>query len=317
MTLDDQARRQLITDFGRYVYGVTPQLDVEVSHKITSHQAVFGAGSKTRIEVTVRGPRGSYPFELLACLPNTDESPVFLGLNFDGNDAVLDDWPMDLLLRRGYGVATAHASAIEPDRIDGPAQGIRTVLDEGLDEWGTIGVWAWGLSLLRTVISELAHVRSDRIIVIGHSRMGKAALWAGAQDQGFAAVISNEAGCSGDSLHRHRAGEDIAAITTKFPYWFTPAYADYAGRDEELPVDQDQLLASLAPRPVCVGSASENDWADPVGQFQAVMSARQLNRGTGPIGFHLRPGEHALIAEDWMHYIDFLDCHLDQELALP
>jgi hypothetical protein len=315
VTLDDQSRRKLIEDFGRYVYGVTPELDVEVSHKIISHQAVFGPGSQSRIEVTVNGPRGDYSFELLVCLPNTDESPVLLGLNFSGNDDVLTEWPLDLLLRRGYGVASAHASAIEPDRLSGPGEGIRTVLPEGLGDWGTIGVWAWTLSLLRRVISDLAHVRSDRIFAIGHSRMGKTALWAVAQDLAFAGVLSNEAGCSGDSLHRHLSGEDIAAITTKFPYWFTPAYADYAGRDEELPVDQDQLLASIAPRPVCVGSASEDDWSDPVGEFQAVMSARRLNRGTGPIGFHLRPGGHALLAEDWMHYLTFLDGR--QELALP
>ncbi|SDS15216.1 glucuronyl esterase domain-containing protein [Microlunatus soli] len=318
-------RDQVITDFGRVVYGVTPALQVSVDSTDLAQQVMYGTGAENRIRLTVTGPRGAYSFELALCLPNTDRSPVFLGLNFDGNDAALQQWPIDLLLRRGYGVATAHASAIEPDRLGGAADGIRTVLPEGLDDWGTLGVWAWALSLIRRQLPSFAHVQADKIIAIGHSRMGKAALWAAAQDTGFAAVVSNEAGCSGDALHRHlstgsghrpstgsrhRVKEDIAAITGKFPYWFTPSYAGYAGRDAELPVDQDQLLASIAPRPVCVGSASEDDWADPLGQFQAVLAARELNEGSGPVGFHLRPGDHALLAEDWLHYLAFLDRHL-------
>lgn len=308
-------RDQVIADFARYVYGATPTLDVGVTSSELERQVMYGTGAENRIQLTVTGPRGSYSFEVAVCLPNSDRSPVFLGLNFEGNDAALKQWPIDLLLRRGYGVATAHASAIEPDRLGGVADGIRTVLPQGLDDWGTLGVWAWALSLIRRQLPTFAHIQADKIIAIGHSRMGKAALWAAAQDTGFAAVISNEAGCSGDSLHRHVYGEDIAAITTKFPYWFTPGYADYAGQDAELPVDQDQLLASIAPRPVCVGSASENDWADPLGQFQAVMSARELNQGTGPVGFHLRPGDHALLTEDWLHYLAFLDSRLSPNAA--
>ncbi|QDP97699.1 hypothetical protein FOE78_18885 [Microlunatus elymi] len=308
--------RQVIDDFGRHVYGVTPRLKLAVTSKVLDYQAAFGAGSRSRHELTITGERGEHRLELLLCLPNIDQSPVFLGLNFDGNDAVLQQWPIELLMRRGYGVASVHASAIEPDRNGGAADGVRRILGIGPDDegapatWGTIGVWAWGLSLIRRQLTDYAHVQRDKIIAVGHSRMGKAALWAAAQDEGFAAVISNEAGCSGDSLHRHRAGEDIAAITTNFPYWFTSGYADYAGRDDELPVDQDQLLAAIAPRPVHVGSASEDDWADPLGQFLCVQSARKLNEGLGPVGFHLRPGDHGLLTEDWLHYLAFADTHL-------
>ncbi|HEY9292290.1 MAG TPA: hypothetical protein VIP98_13485 [Microlunatus sp.] len=315
-------RQQVIDDFGRYVYGVTPRLQVAVEGKVLDYQASFGAGSRSRHELTITGERGTHRLELLLCLPNIDQAPVFLGLNFEGNEAVLQQWPIELLLRRGYGVASVHASAIEPDRNGGAADGVRQILPDGLDEWGTIGVWAWGLALVRRQLTDYAHVQRDKIIAIGHSRMGKAALWAAAQDQNFAAVISNGAGCTGDSLHRHRStetgrvSEDIATITRKFPYWFTPGYADYAGRDAELPVDQDQLLASFGSRPVCVGSGSEDYWADPVGQFEAVRSARLINQGAmadgkaGPIGFHLRPGGHALLTEDWLHYLAFTDTHL-------
>jgi hypothetical protein len=311
-------RAKLLDQFAQHVYGVTPEVDIDVGSRVLEYQAAFGAGSRSRHEIIITGERGSHRVELLLCLPNIDQAPVFCGLNFNGNQTVLDEWPIDLLLRNGYGVASVHAADFEPDHEGGVTEGVRRILPEGAGSWGTIGVWAWGLSLLRRQLADYAHVAADAVIAIGHSRMGKAALWAAAQDEGFAAVISNQAGCSGDSLHRHRpsAGpgggpaEDIAAITSRFGYWFTPAYQGYAGRDEELPVDQDQLLASIAPRPVYVGAASGDDWSDPEGQFLAVLAARQLQAGRGPIGFHLRPGRHALTPEDWQHYLAFVTAHL-------
>lgn len=305
-------RAKVLDQFAQHVYGVTPAVEVEVHSKVLDYQAAFGPGSRSRHRITITGERGSHQVELLLCLPNIDRAPVFCGLNFNGNDAVVDEWPIDLLMRNGYGVATVHAADFEPDRDGGAAEGVRRILPEGQGSWGTIGVWAWGLSLIRRQLSDYAHVRTDAVIAIGHSRMGKTALWAAAQDDGFAAVFSNQAGCSGDSLHRHQGegAEDVAAITDRFGYWFTPAYAEYAGRDTELPVDQDQLLASIAPRPVCVGSASGDAWSDPTGQFLAVTGARQLHGDRGPIGFHLRPGGHSLTPEDWQHYLVFAEAHL-------
>ncbi|WP_188893338.1 glucuronyl esterase domain-containing protein [Microlunatus endophyticus] len=305
---------RVIDDFGRYVYGIAPQAEPAVELRALDQPVTLGAGSRSRHELIISTERGRHLVELLLCLPNTDRSPVFSCLNFNGNDDVLATFPIDLLLRNGYGLATVHADAFEPDRADGAAEGVRRILPDPPAEapWGTIGVWAWGLSVVRRELANLPHIRSDQVIAIGHSRMGKAALWSAAQDQGFAAVISNAAGCSGDSLHTHRAEgtEDIAAITGRFGYWFTPGYADFADRDDELPVDQDELLASIAPRPVYVGSGSEDTWADPDGEFLAVRSARQRNGGSGPVGFHLRPGGHGLTAEDWRHYIAFCNTHV-------
>lgn len=303
-------RRQIIDDFARHVFGPTPELDVTVSLELLDRQTAFGAGTRSRYALTITASRGSHTIELLVFLPNTDNAPVFVGLNFDGNDDAEQKWPIRLLLEHGFGVATVHAADLEPDRADGAADGVRSILPVGDGRWGTIGVWAWGLSLVRAQLADLAHVRDDAIIAIGHSRMGKAALWAAAQDDRFGAVISNESGCSGDSLHRHPSGEDVAAITSRFPYWFTPGYTDYAGREHDLPVDQHQLLASIAPRPLYVSSAAADDWADPVGQFLAVLAARRIQQDRGPIGFHLRPGGHDLTIEDWSHFMSFLNTHL-------
>ncbi|GAB3923920.1 hypothetical protein GCM10027613_34840 [Microlunatus endophyticus] len=218
---------RVIDDFGRYVYGIAPQAEPAVELRALDQPVTLGAGSRSRHELIISTERGRHLVELLLCLPNTDRSPVFSCLNFNGNDDVLATFPIDLLLRNGYGLATVHADAFEPDRADGAAEGVRRILPDPPAEapWGTIGVWAWGLSVVRRELANLPHIRSDQVIAIGHSRMGKAALWSAAQDQGFAAVISNAAGCSGDSLHTHRAEgtEDIAAITGRFGYWFTPA----------------------------------------------------------------------------------------------
>ena len=307
-------RSPVVRDFGRYVYGITPRAEATVESRVLEYQGAFGAGSRGRHELSINTDRGSHQVELLLCLPNTDQSPVFCCLNFNGNDDALENSPIDMLLRNGYGFATVHAGAFEPDRQGGATGSVRAILPPGSEDapWGTLGVWAWGLSLLRRQLETYTHVRDGGVIALGHSRMGKAALWAAAQDEGFAGVISNAAGCSGDSLHSHHGegAEDIAAITRNFGYWFTPGYASYAGRDDELPVDQDQLLASIAPRPVCIGSASEDAWADPAGQFLAALSARRLNGGSGPVGFHLRPGGHALTVEDWRAYIAFCKAHI-------
>ncbi|MBO0813085.1 MAG: hypothetical protein J2P23_13720 [Microlunatus sp.] len=311
MTID---RSAVIRDFGQYVYGVTPRTGVRVECRVLEYQAAFGPGSRARHELTITTERGSHVVELLLCLPNTDRSPVFCGLNFNGNNVVLTEWPIEMILRNGYGVASVHAAAFEPDRANAAAEGVRAILPPAPDDapWGTIGVWAWGLSLVRRHLESYAHVLSGGVIAIGHSRMGKAALWAAAQDEGFAGVVSNAAGCSGDSLHRHHGegAEDIAAITDRFGYWFTPGYALFAGRDDELPVDQDQLLAAIAPRPAYVGCGSEDAWADPEGEFLAALSARRLNGGTGPVGFHLRPGGHGLTVEDWRAYLGFCKTHI-------
>ena len=306
----DAWRNQTLNDFGRYVYGVTPEFDFQVHRELIEQQPAHG-GTRSRYAVTITGPLGSHTVELLVILPDSvDRARVFLGLNFGGNAEAEEKWPISDILERGYGVATIAAADLEPDRLDGAPEGVRRVLGEIDRTWGTLGVWAWGLSVMRSQLAELDRVRSDQIVVIGHSRMGKAAIWAGAQDDQFAAVISNNAGCGGDSLLGHHAGEDIAAITKSMYFWFTPTYAEYAGRDHELPVDQHQLIACVSPRPAYVGSASNDDWADPVGQFLAVMAARQIQQDRSPIGFHLRPGKHDLVWEDWQHYNTFLDTHL-------
>jgi hypothetical protein len=182
-------------------------------------------------------------------------------------------------------------------------------------------------------LAEDVNIDASKVIAIGHSRLGKAALWAAAQDARFAAAISNNSGAVGAALSRRQFGETVKIITALFPHWFTPKLSDYRDQVNRLPVDQHQLVALLAPRPVYVASASEDLWADPKGEFLSASQAEAVYRLfdkdannlltmpaagegiTGPISYHLRPGKHDLLEFDWQRYLAFADCYVVMEVA--
>jgi len=239
-------------------------------------------------------------------------------------------WPVKLLHDRGFATATAYCGDVFPDHADGrgesvlPSLGFTTDATKlAGDEPGAIATWAWQLSRILDWLVTLPEIDPTRVIVVGHSRLGKTALWAGAGDERFAMVVSNESGCGGAALERRNYGETVRRITTSFPHWFAPTFATYADRETELPIDQHAVLAMTAPRPLYVSSAVEDRWADPRGEFLAAVAAGPVWRlfGLGAlgtdtfpavdspigqtIGYHVRSGPHDITAVDWGHFADF------------
>jgi hypothetical protein len=322
-----------------------------------------GKAVRREIEITLFGREDGPKVRLLVYLPAAAQArpvPVFLGLNFEGNHATTtepdiplprgwvpnnrgagltdntpsektrgvqaDRWLYDMALDRGYGVATAYYGDLDPDFDDGWKNGVHAVTGApGEGEWGSIGTWAWGLSRMLDVLEKEPGVDGGKVIVMGHSRLGKTALWAGAQDTRFAAVISNNSGCGGAALSRRVFGESVARINTSFPHWFTSGYKKWNRREGECPIDQHQLIALVAPRPVLVTSATEDTWADPKGEFLSLVGASPVYRllGTpglattempppdhlvnGPLAYLYRTGAHDVTRTDWQAYLDFAE----------
>ena len=356
-----------------FVYGCQiPPVEIAVLSEIRIEKR-YGDKTAVRIQATLQmGTAKNAPTtDVLLYVPKSKKkAPVFLKLNFLGNQAEVPDkdieitknwiiskeginhaneasrgtkahrFPVEFLLGRGYGLATAHCGDFFPDHKEGRSTSILGSLGKPVgrnaqvDEPGAIGTWAWGLSRILDWLLTLPEVDPNRIIVVGHSRLGKAALWAGACDQRFAMVISNESGCGGAALSRRNYGESIAKITNRFPHWFCPRLATFANRESELPCDQHSLLAMVAPRPLYVASAQNDRWADPKGEFLAAVAADPVWKlynlqGLGTqkippvdasvgemIGYHIRKGNHDLLQFDWNQFANFADRKLQKKATV-
>ena len=362
----EKRRPEILELYRSQVFGHTPPAPPLKCELVSCDKQALG-GKAIRKIFRLSSGDDKWGMDLLVYLPNGANGPVplFLGMNFDGNHTICADpgipireqwtwdkkskesklvwpaeetrgksvgcWPVEMILMRGYGLATVARVDVEPDYPEGWKHGVRAIYP---GDWGAIGAWSWSLSRALDCLEKDPDIDARHVVVIGHSRLGKTALWTGAQDERFAMVISNDSGEGGAAIARRCFGETIALMNKNFPHWFCGQFEKYGDRENDLPVDAHMLLALIAPRPVYVASASEDLWADPKGEFLACRNAEPVYRLLGTdglgigeiptvntpvgttIGYHRRKGKHDITEYDWAQYLAFADRHFKNSCAV-
>ncbi|WP_321024124.1 glucuronyl esterase domain-containing protein [Eisenbergiella porci] len=310
-------------------YGRLPVQGWEAGWEVVQEdQNAFGGKAVMRlVDVRIRANNryASWPFRLV--LPkNTEKPPVFLYLTFL---PLFSDELTEELIDNGYALARVSYQDIASDQADGYSNGPGALFPgNAFDGWGKLAVWAWSMSRIMDCLTQMHEIDCGRIAVVGHSRLGKAALLCGALDERFSMVISNDSGAGGISLFRGKEGENVADLCRNFPYWFCGNLKKYEGGDMELPFDQHFLAALVAPRKLYAASAVDDEWADPRSEFLACAAVTPVYellgekgmvydgfpeaRDTlheGSVGYHLRPGTHYLGRDDWQLFMEYRRRH--------
>ena len=375
-----ERRPELAALFQHYMYGTFPPAPKAVTGKLEREDRNALGGKATLKEITVTfGPADLPPIYLMLVLPNQRQgpAPVVLGMNYFGNQTLVKDpavrlptnwmpergagvtnnratdasrgtwvdiWRIEYLIERGYALATLYNGDADLDTPD--ERGIQNYfrrLDPQLD-CGTVAAWAWGLQRAVDYLVTDKDVDKHRIVVTGHSRLGKAALVAAAFDERIALAIPHQAGSGGSapsrtnarpaapyvtapSQYRIKPAETVENLNDKFPHWFNARFKEFNNQPEKLPFDQHGLVALCAPRPVLFTNGRNDTWINPAGQFEVLRAAAPVYRllGAGDfsateippdgklidstLGFFLRPGGHSLNPEDWKAFLNFADKH--------
>lgn len=352
---ENERRAEILEMFEEYVYGVLPKEGFTTSFEVVEQgEALEGKALRKQIKIIVETEKGSSEALMLLYVPNSDTpSPVIIGLNSNGNHAAIADenvlapysfdvedgtweekrgekayrWNIEDSILKGYAVATIYSGDFAPDNGKTYNSRVISLFDE--EEFKAVGAWSFGLLRAVDYMMQDEAIDSEYIAVVGHSRLGKAAVWAGANDTRIGMVISNDSGNSGASLSRSNRGETVYSINLAFPHWFCSKYADYGKNENALPVDQNLLLATIAPRLLYVASAEDDMWSDPQGAWNGLMHATnafelyglevipysdkqpEVNTPvwTETMGYHVRTGWHDMQAEDWAYYLEYMDTY--------
>lgn len=325
-------REEIIEQLCNEIYGFSPPPPKSVKADIIQcdENAFAGKAIHKIVDLCFDTPKGEFNFPVNLIIPKkVSNAPLLLNIAF--RPEIPDKYyPVEEIIDNGYATASFYYQDIVPDTNDDFATGLaeKYSCNQRLpNQWGKISMWAWAASRVMDYLQTVDQIDKTRIAVIGHSRLGKTALWCAAQDERFAAAISNNSGCSGAALSRGKEGERIKDIIKNFQYWFCHNYQKYIDKENELPFDQHFLLSAIAPRPVYVSSAKEDLWADPKSEFLSCVAASPVYQllgfkglitpdqipksdtilHEGRIGYHIREGTHYLSRYDWQRFIGYLN----------
>ena len=358
-------RPELVSMLTTYMYGCAPQPDNGFRWEVIRTDSTFRDGRAVRRDVILHLTSEGPDVPLCIVVPNSKVQktttnvgaslasdgghPVFFGLSFFDNDSIWFSpragfsWQPDTLLAHGYGLVTFRYTDAELDKASDHFRS--SILHKHFyqkgqqspmpDEWAAIGCWAWTVSCAMDYLETDALVDARRVALVGHSRLGKAVLWAGAIDTRFRVVIPVNSGCCGAALSRRCFGETVECVNEFSYQWFCGNFRQFSHRESEMPFDQHEVIALIAPRPVYIASAEDDRWADPRGEFlgakgaepvyhlygllgivaddgqaQTDMPAVDVPATEGTIGYHIRRGPHAVLPFDWQQFIRFADRYL-------
>jgi hypothetical protein len=366
-TWTEKRRPELIRLFEENEYGRAPGRPAAMSFDVFDKGTPAYDGKAIRKQVTIyfsadkNGPK----MDLLVYVPAAAAKPVplLLNLSFSANCSTVADpgvkvgeiWGRDKkkvpadptrglgpktnvarLMDAGFGFATVYYGDIDPDFLGGVPLGVRALYlkpgqtDPAPDEWGAISAWAWGLSRAMDYLETDKAVDAKRVAIMGVSRLGKTVMWAGAHDTRIAMVIASCSGEGGAALSRRDYGETIAHLTapTRYPYQFCANYAKYANNVKEFPVDANELVSLVAPRPLLLQTGDQDGWSDPKGEFLAAVAAAPVYRLFGKqaldtdqwpapgtpilhtLGYFMHAGGHGTLPSDWDVFLKFMQMYL-------
>ena len=318
-----------------------------------------GRGTLQEIPVTIGTGEGARTFHLVLAMPHSDDPlPVIISQTFGSNCAAFPNslvtssdgdlcngtefpaWaeflgtqifgtyillvPTERYFDAGFAYASFYASEFVPDR-KAEAPGAMASLGGPIAPTSALMAWAYSFSAVVDLLEADGRFSSDFMAVMGHSRHGKSALIAGVWDRRIDAVIAHQAGFAGASLSRSTTGEGLKRMVESYPHWVAPETQAYLDRLGDLPVDQHQLLALLAPTPVLLGNGRRDVWSDPNSSYRAAEAADPVYKALGATGmtsagmrdprasdtlsWWLRPGGHSVVSEDIDQFIAFATAH--------
>lgn len=349
-------RPEILSLFSNLIYGRVPgeAENLEVRYEIVKKDPNFMGGLATRKDVKIifSNDKGSKEMHFLVFVPNGVEkpAPAFLKHSFNNTQSndfdaskirkgyLKNGWPLGDIFKRGYGFCAVYQQdLVKHNEVEflKSIHGLTYPKGQSFPkahEWGVLATCAWGAMKAMDYLETDEDIDHTRIAIMGHSKMGKAALWTAAQDERIAVAISAQSGCAGAALWRRKSGETLKKMVTRFPYWLCRNAWKFVEQEDDLPVDQHLLLACIAPRAVYVHSSTDDTWADSRGEYLSAFHASEVYRLLGlkglespsqpeerkpiiesSVGYHTREGGHSIQSYDWARFLDFADYHLKKK----